>query len=80
VVKTSVGYTQGKAPNPTYDEVCMGFTGHTEAVQVTYDPKEVSHPIISKSANQPTTRAIDQNAGPAMSITYQNLDHEHREA
>jgi len=42
VVKTSVGYTQGKSPNPTYDEVCMGFTGHTEAVQVTYDPKEVA--------------------------------------
>jgi peptide-methionine (S)-S-oxide reductase len=41
VVKTSVGYTQGKAANPTYEEVCMGFTGHTEAVQVTYDPMEV---------------------------------------
>lgn len=40
VVKTSVGYTQGKAANPTYDEVCMGFTGHTEAVQVTYNPQE----------------------------------------
>lgn len=43
VAATSVGYTQGQAANPTYDEVCMGITGHTEAIQVTYNPKEVSY-------------------------------------
>jgi len=32
----------GNQENPTYDEVCMGFTGHTEAVQLTYDPSEVT--------------------------------------
>lgn len=33
----------GTSANPTYDEVCMGFTGHAEVVQVTYDPDQVSH-------------------------------------
>jgi methionine-S-sulfoxide reductase len=41
VVKTTVGYSGGKTANPTYDEVCMGFTGHTEVVQCTYDPDQV---------------------------------------
>lgn len=42
VVKTTVGYTGGSTANPTYDEVCMGFTGHAEVVQCTYDPDQVS--------------------------------------
>lgn len=43
VVSTTVGYTAGSDPAPTYDSVCSGRTGHTEAVQCTYDPKEVSY-------------------------------------
>jgi len=43
VVKTSVGYTQGKVEKPTYEQVCSGGTGHTEAVQVTYDPSAVGY-------------------------------------
>ncbi|CAM9626462.1 unnamed protein product [Ectocarpus sp. 13 AM-2016] len=42
VVATSVGYTQGAVEKPTYGEVCSGSTGHTEAVQVYYNPSEVS--------------------------------------
>jgi peptide-methionine (S)-S-oxide reductase len=41
VIKTSVGYTGGQMESPTYEEVCMGFTGHAEVVQVTYDPDQV---------------------------------------
>lgn len=43
VVGTAVGYTQGEKIDPTYEEVCSGTTGHTEAKQVIYDPDVVSY-------------------------------------
>ena len=42
VFTTVVGYGQGHTPNPTYEEVCSGHTGHNEVVQVVFDPAEVS--------------------------------------
>lgn len=46
VVSTHVGYTQGHKLNPTYEEVCTGATGHTEAIRVVYDPEAVSYETL----------------------------------
>ncbi|WP_065760768.1 peptide-methionine (S)-S-oxide reductase MsrA [Pseudomonas defluvii] len=43
VVSTVVGYAGGFTPNPTYEEVCSGLTGHTEVVLVVYEPEKVSY-------------------------------------
>jgi peptide-methionine (S)-S-oxide reductase len=57
VVTTLVGYQGGHTPNPTYEEVCTGQTGHTEAVRVVYNPAEVSYEELLKvfwEAHDPT--------------------------
>jgi peptide-methionine (S)-S-oxide reductase len=48
VYSTAVGYAGGETLNPSYDEVCSGFTNHTEAVLVVYDPKRVSYEQLLK--------------------------------
>ncbi|HTL22393.1 MAG TPA: peptide-methionine (S)-S-oxide reductase MsrA [Mycobacteriales bacterium] len=48
VHSTAVGYQGGMTPNPTYEEACSGRTGHTEAVQVVYDPAVVSYEELLK--------------------------------
>jgi peptide-methionine (S)-S-oxide reductase len=49
VYSTAVGYAGGSTPNPTYEETCTGRTGHTEAVQVVYDPAQVSYETLLKT-------------------------------
>jgi peptide-methionine (S)-S-oxide reductase len=49
VYSTAVGYAAGSTPNPTYEEVCSGYTGHNEVVQVVYDPRKVSYETLLKT-------------------------------
>jgi peptide-methionine (S)-S-oxide reductase len=49
VYSTAAGYAGGYTPNPTYEETCSGMTGHTEAVQVVYDPKVISYQTLLKT-------------------------------
>ena len=49
IFTTAVGYAGGHTPNPTYEEVCSGRTGHTEVVLVVYDPKQVAYEKLLKT-------------------------------
>jgi peptide-methionine (S)-S-oxide reductase len=46
---TAVGYAAGQTPNPTYEEVCSGRTGHTEAVLLVYEPRQVGYDELLKT-------------------------------
>lgn len=48
VFSTAVGYAAGYTPNPTYEEVCSGLTGHNEVVQVVFDPSDISYAELLK--------------------------------
>lgn len=58
VVSTRVGYTGGHTPNPTYNEICIGDTGHAEAIEIEFDPTQTSYRAILEfffQIHDPTT-------------------------
>ena len=72
VTSTKVGYTGGQLPNPTYEEVCTDKTGHAEAVEVEYDPDEISFEELLDvfwNNHNPTTL---NRQGPDVGIQYRS--------
>ena len=58
VIKVESGFSGGTVPNPTYEEVCTGTTGHAEVVQVTFDPTKINYEQLLEafwSSHDPTT-------------------------
>ena len=58
VVKVTSGFAGGNTPNPTYEQVCGGATGHAEVIRITYDPKKISYDALLDlfwKAHDPTT-------------------------
>lgn len=80
VIRTQVGYAGGTVVDPTYEQVCSGDTGHTEALQIEFDPQEVSYTQLLDifwTNHNPTTR--DQQ-GPDIGSQYRSAIFYHNPA
>ena len=79
VIHSMVGYTGGKVPNATYEQVCSGLTGHAEAVQLDYDPAQTSYSdllTIFWTCHNPTTL---NRQGPDIGTQYRSAIFYHSE-
>ena len=80
VVSTAVGYQGGVTPNPTYEEVCSGLTGHAEVVRVVFDPARVSREQVLRTfwENHDPTQGMRQ--GNDTGTQYRSVIHCHDQA
>jgi len=82
VEKVESGYSGGKVPNPSYEDVCTGNTGHAESIQITFNPKQISFKEILQiffTTHDPTTlnkQGADVGTQYRSAIFYHNPDQE----
>lgn len=78
VLEVVSGYTGGHKENPTYEEVCSGTTGHTEAVQVVYDPERVAYKELLEvfwrhvDPTDPGGQFVDRGSQYKTAVFYRN--------
>ncbi|CAN5666929.1 peptide-methionine (S)-S-oxide reductase MsrA [soil metagenome] len=78
IIKVESGYAGGTVPNPTYNQVCTGQTGHAEVVQITFDPAKISYEKVIDlfwKAHDPTTlnrQGADEGTQYRSIILYKN--------
>lgn len=80
VIATCVGYTHGRIERPTYEAVCSGSTGHTEGVQVAFDPAEVDYATLCRTLFKTIDATLLNQVGNDRGTQYRHGIYPHSDA